>query len=398
MEDQEQKSYHHQRLAPEKLDLAKQEQLQKNKLISKMLRIGQSERGLEDNRLHKLHESLRIAMELELSTIPPYLCALYSIKEGDRTKTDYAAKFGDNAEVSYLIRSVMMEEMLHFTLVGNILNAVKGEIKITDPNFVPSYPTALPDSAGLFEVGLQKFSPDAIRTFLRIEQPTPPDTPPLFDGYQTIGQFYSAIIDLMKELEKEAEKKGTTIFQGHLSLQIDANYYYGGGGKIIGVHDLESALAAFEVILEQGEGSQTSIYDQDDKDFGQIRDMAHYFKFNEIFEGRRYAACQNDPKQPPDGARLHIHYDQVYNMAQNAKTADFVSPELMEMSHAFNRKYSELLYTLEEAFTGQPDQLMAAVAIMYELRYQAVALMRNPIPGRNVNAGPTFEFLPRVKA
>ena len=49
----------------------------------------------------QLRNLLQQAVMLEHSTIPPYLCALYSIKEGT------------NLESAAIIQSVVMEEMLH---------------------------------------------------------------------------------------------------------------------------------------------------------------------------------------------------------------------------------------------------------------------------------------------
>ena len=65
-----------------------------------------------------LREHLQWAIELEHSTLPPYLTALYSIKDGH------------NAEAAEVIQSVFLEEMLHMTLAANILNAVGGAPEI----------------------------------------------------------------------------------------------------------------------------------------------------------------------------------------------------------------------------------------------------------------------------
>ena len=54
--------------------------------------------------LESLREHLQWAIELEHSTIPPYLCALYSIAPGR------------NSEATELVSSVLLEEMLHMTL------------------------------------------------------------------------------------------------------------------------------------------------------------------------------------------------------------------------------------------------------------------------------------------
>ena len=393
MKDKRTIPYHLQFIEPTSSEQITVGELGNHKMVQLLNDLFLTSRGGEKDTLENLHEHLRVAMTLELSTIPPYLCALYSIEKGDTTKSDYHEIYGDNAEAAHIIRSVMMEEMLHFTLVGNVLNAVGGDICINEKKYVPEYPTVLPDSAGLFKIHLSKFDKTAIKTFLRIEQPTPTDAKPALNGYTTIGQFYHAIVKLMEKLEIEAEDRGETIFTGDESLQIDKRYYYGGGGEIISVTNLESAKAAIDVILEQGEGSETSIYDTDHEEFGQIRELAHYFKFNEIYEERRYATCQTNPKDPPDGSKMHIKYDKVYNMGIDPKTANFVSPALKALSTAFNMEYRKLLDSLQAAFTGDQEQFLHAVAEMYKLRYQAVELMRIPIPGQRVNAGPSFEFL-----
>jgi hypothetical protein len=87
-------------------------------------------------------------MKLEHATIPPYLTALYSLKPGT------------NLEAFHIIRQVAVEEMLHLTLVANVLNAVGGEIEktLTADDFVPKYPTFLPTGATDFQVSLSKFS------------------------------------------------------------------------------------------------------------------------------------------------------------------------------------------------------------------------------------------------
>ncbi len=65
--------------------------------------------------LHSLRAHLQTAIEIEWSTIPPYLCALWSL--GDE----------HNRPAATCIRDVVMEEMLHLTLAANVLNALGGE-------------------------------------------------------------------------------------------------------------------------------------------------------------------------------------------------------------------------------------------------------------------------------
>ena len=100
---------------------------------------------IEDLRAH-----LQWALEIEHATIPPYLCALYSIKPGY------------NREAVEAIASVFIEEMLHMTLAANVLNAIGGAPVLDTPDFIARYPTALPHSAAAFLVPLARFSPATI--------------------------------------------------------------------------------------------------------------------------------------------------------------------------------------------------------------------------------------------
>lgn len=138
---------------------------------------------------------LRVTMEVKLSTIPPYLSALYSIKPSD---TSQEPGYGRNQPAYDVIHSVVMEEMLHLTLAGNILNATGGAALLNDPEFVPASPTQLLDSyieegGELFEVPLQGLTEDAIDVFMRIELPERPHAPPRVKGWHSIGQFYDGL-------------------------------------------------------------------------------------------------------------------------------------------------------------------------------------------------------------
>src|SRR4029453_18292252 len=128
--------------------------------------------------IESLRRHLRWALEIEHGTLPPYLCALYSIKDGQ------------NVEAAEVVRSVFMEEMLHLTLAANLLNAVGGSPRIDRVEMLPRFPIHLPHSNRAFEVPLQKFSPEAVETFMSIERPSGHDGLPEDDSYETIGQFY----------------------------------------------------------------------------------------------------------------------------------------------------------------------------------------------------------------
>ncbi|HVA56870.1 MAG TPA: ferritin-like protein [Gemmatimonadaceae bacterium] len=326
-----------------------------------------------------LWRHLQWALELEHATIPPYLCALYSIPDGANT-----------AAVS-LIRAVVMEEMLHMTLVANLLNSVGGEPKVDHPKFVPKYPTYLPHSQRAFLVSLLPFSPEALDTFLRIERPAKPGARPQANRYHTIGQFYEAIADGLERLTRRyGEKK---LFSGKRRFQIaGSRYYYGGGGEPIGVTDLASARRAIAEIAEQGEGLDHTIFDGDER-FGQVDELAHYFRFNEIRSGRRYVGSDS-PASGPTGAELPIDWSARYPMRANPRASQYRrQPEVHRLMVEFNRRYTALLGTLHGAFNGKPQQLLEAAPQMYELKYRAQALMAIPT-GRadGSTVGPSFEY------
>jgi len=128
-----------------------------------------------------LRAHLQTAVEIEHATLPPYLCALYSLEEGS------------NAEAVAVIESVVLEEMLHLTLAANLLNAVGGAPVLDSPTLLPAYPTFLPHSDQTVELSLRPFSPKALAGFMAIERPGRRGSLPEDDTFETIGQFYAAI-------------------------------------------------------------------------------------------------------------------------------------------------------------------------------------------------------------
>ena len=55
--------------------------------------------------------------------------------------------------------------------------------------------------------------------------------------------------------------KAQTSFTGDKARQVTQEFYYGGGGGVFCVHDLDSALEALHEIVGQGEGVDRSIFD-----------------------------------------------------------------------------------------------------------------------------------------
>ncbi len=249
--------------------------------------------------LENLRDHLQWAIEVEHCTIPPYLCALYSIKPGH------------NQEAREVILSVFLEEMLHMTLAANVLNAVGGRPQIDKPDFMRTYPLYLPHSSDAYMVPLSRFSPEALEVFLQIEKPEDSDAPPEEDRYDTLGQFYQAVEEGLKYLC--ARHGEAAIFTGDPARQIlPTSFDYDGGGKVIPVTDLASALAAIDEIEEQGEGlKHAEIWDGDRNIFHPDREeVAHYFRYQEIKLGRSFLRGDT-PQSGPSGAQFTVDWNAV---------------------------------------------------------------------------------------
>jgi hypothetical protein len=337
----------------------------------------------------RLKELLDAAVKLELSTIPPYLCALYSIHPKG------------NDEAKLVTRSVVVEEMLHMVLAANVLNAIGGEPRVAGSEHAPRYPHELPDGAIL---DLLPFSPEAIDAFLKVENPEhdhhaiDSDHPLLgkprpephkacavtvMDRPTTIGAFYAEIVDGLKEAAAEIGEQ--QLFCGDPARQVTHEYYYAGGGRAIRVTDLESASNALEEIVEQGEGDLHSMYDDDG-------DLAHYYRFQQVKYNRAY--LRSDDSGAPTGPHVGVDFESVYPMLANPRSEDYADPDLRAVSDAANHSWSELLRQIEAAFNGDPGSLIPAVHTMFKLRDHALVLLANPLPNHpGRHAGPTFEWV-----
>lgn len=340
----------------------------------------------------ELFRLLQTAIELELGTIPPYLTALLSI---ERQANRVAAN---------LIRSVMMEEMLHMALVGNLISSLGGTVHLGADN-IPSYPLRLTfegkqfkDRA--FDINLAPFSASSLYTFMQIELPTNlahqtvlEATPELDIPGITIGKFYQNIIGMLDAMCKEFTDP--VVFCGDSARQISEQFYWGSGGQPIVIKTLCDAKKALGVIIEQGEGAGDSIYDEDEHYFDQPAEVAHYFRFKEIASGRYYQPGDK-PQDPPSGAPFLVDYEAVYPIKINAKTTDYApGSRLATLNDSFNRQYSLLIYQIEQAFNGTPYLLYDAITNgMHSLTSIAIEMMSLPISGADGTHGaPSFEWI-----
>ena len=382
-----------------------------------------------------LQDLLQTAILIEHSTIPPYLTALYSIKDGT------------NALASQIIRSVAVEEMLHLIMVCNVLNAINIQPSVNRPQNYPTYPIKLPMNVD-FYVGLETFSTNSIATFIAIESPSSPlvkapkYSEPDFEANQlfksalteennfwtlanmkdfimtnvhTIGEYYDVVFFYIVAFQiaayyKEHGKLPQTfkeintggIFTGNPAKQIRPEQYYGSGGKLHAVEALAGVIAVFQEIKGQGEGADDSIFDVDPSQFEEGAELAHYFRFKEVFHEHFYLGGDYRPftdengmmpvTTPPVGKSLPVDWSATYPMKPNPKMSDYQSnPELFAQAKAFNQTYKSLLDAIQAAVEGDAKELEKSIMYMYALKEQAIGLMSQPLNATQ-NAGPTFEY------
>lgn len=325
-----------------------------------------------------LFEFLQSAIELEHSTIPPYLTALYSIAPGK------------NAVVTGIIRSIVVQEMLHMTIAANVLNAIGGAPAINTPGFIPKYPGPLPMMVDDdLQVGLEKLSAQLVeKTFMRIEEPENPRHFPsaalaAAQKFPTIGSFYDAIIAKIKELAKQKN-----IFTGDAKRQVVDNDWFP-PDQLFAVTDVGTAVRALTVIKEQGEGTAT-----DPLEAG--GEPAHYYAFEEIIRGRRLV---KDPKAPEgysfSGAPVPFDPSAVIDIVSNSK-AEMYKPGSLARSGVdqANATYSNLLNALHDTFNGSPSRLDAALGLMSEFRLvvlEKVVIVKDDASGKF--AAPAFQYV-----
>jgi ferritin-like protein len=317
-----------------------------------------------------LKEALGWAIELEFATIPPYLCGLWSIKPED-----------GHGPADRLVKSVVMEEMLHFANACNMLRAIGGEVTITPP----TYPGPLPGGvAPHLRVHLAGLSDDTLCMYMAIEQPE--QMPPTADGqtFPTIGAFYDAISRAFRLLPPPPIS-GTGQIPGEIPVP-DPDKPNDPTATIMEsfapLRTVQDVLDAIELIKDQGEGTGTSPNaPQFDPPDGEL---AHYFRFGEILNGKQYRQTDGHWGYTGDP----VPFPHCYPVAEIPVGGYPGVPEVA----AFDAQFQTVLFHLQNAWTGtgSPDELGAAIAAMDGLSPLAKEIVKIPIPGGQANYGPDF--------
>ncbi|HEV3459752.1 MAG TPA: ferritin-like protein [Thermoanaerobaculia bacterium] len=313
-----------------------------------------------------LHWLVQSAIELEHSTIPPYLAAYFSLK------------LGTNDMVADILRSVAMEEMLHMSIASNLMIAIGGSPQINRPGFVPKYPGPLPMNIGDgLIVPIGKCSVELVKNvFMVIEEPENPIDIPVrllatAEGagpeFHTIGEFYAALDKKLQEMGKDA------FIKGHPDREMVDNTWFP-PDQLFRITGPESASAAIELIVEQGEGTPTSPLDPEDE-------PAHYYRFQQIVKGKRLVRDPVTGGFVFGGAPVRIDERNVWNMQPNGDPDTLPKgSRARRASVQFAYAYTSLLNALHRTFNGRPEAIRDAMGLMYQLRLAAQDVLSTPLP------------------
>src|SRR6266545_284024 len=339
------------------------------------------------------------AAQLEHMVMLQYVYATFSLKQS--TDEGLTAEQLDAVNRwRAVIDGVAVQEMLHLALASNLLAAVGMAPSLTRPSF--------PQGSRYFPPGIEfrllPFGEEALRHFLFLERPEGMDmtdaagiaptgtaaTPvaedeivPRREDFATVGHLYRGIAGGFQHLT--AKLGQDRLFVGPPRAQATPAPFR--WPDLIPVTDLQSALAAIEEIVEQGEGARG---DWSDAHYGRVLGvMEEYLELKRRDPGF-------EPARPVLAAVVRLGDD----AAPGQPVLD--DPTTAAVVDVLNVGYELLLQTLVRFFTHtdeSDEQLEALASVAVLLMTTVVRPIGNAVttlpagpshPGRT--AGPSFEM------
>ena len=311
-----------------------------------------------------LEKALRTAVELEFATIPPYLTALWSI-------IDQAHP------VAKSIRAVVHEEMLHLSILCNLLAGLGEEPRLTGV-VVPAYPSRLPGGVHPeLLIALEGYGTSALSAFMELERPEKPipikDEPAeVFpEEDDTIGAFYAAMLANFEALDP----------------LLSPDRQIAGPFTWFVMTEIAHVREAIGLIMAQGEGAVGTPYTR------YPRYLSHYYRFKSMVMGvhlvwdeKAKILVKGDPVPTPSVYTLAPAPKQGYGLAS--------PPAVRKASEQFERTYSAMLRLLEASWQDSGDKsFVRALEHMFDLAGLARTLMQTSTPDGRGHC-PTFHYRP----
>jgi hypothetical protein len=341
---------------------------------------------------------LREAAELEHTILCEYLFAAFTMKQSTDEGLSAAQLEAVDAWRKTIL-TVARQEMLHLTLVQNLLTAIGAAPHLSRPNL----PTAAKHFPAGVQIALVPFGERALRHFLFLERPegvslddpaavtamerarplmADDDIVPAPQEFATVGHLYRAIDVGFSWLT--GTLGADRLFIGPAPAQTSPDVMHWDG--LVAVTDLDSAHRAIDVIVEQGEGAT-----------GDWRE-AHFGKFLAIYDeylALRAADPTFEPARPVLAGHVRPHrYGDAVPLIDDPRTK--------RVADLFNVVNEIVLLALTRYFAHTDEtaeQLKLLEGVGVGLMFVAVKpigqlLTTLPFgpsaPGRT--AGPTFEL------
>ena len=338
------------------------------------------------------------AAELEHGIMCQYLYAAFSLKQSPAeglTADEAAATQRWRKKISH----VATQEMLHLSLVQNLLSAIGGAPHLSRPNF--------PQPAGHYPAGvhlaLLPFGEQTLRHFMFLERPEgmdihdaagmaafgralpamqAGDIVPRPQDFQTVGHLYRSIEAGIARLADKYGERG--LFAGPPRAQATSEHF--GWPELIAVTDVASAQRAIDEILEQGEGPRGAWQD------------AHFGQFVQILDEREQLREANRAFDPVR-AVIPVNVRPAERDTDIPLVTDPLTRRIMDL---FNVSYEILLQILQRFFAHTEEtepELKALADATIALMFRVVKPLGDLVttlpagpeyPGRT--AGPSFEL------
>jgi rubrerythrin len=318
--------------------------------VARLLSVEDADRDID-----WIRQALQTAVALELSTIPPYLCGWWSVK--DR-----------GSKAARLIRRIIDDEMYHLGVVSNLLVAVGGQPRVRAA--APVYPGPLP---GGVRPGVTVYLSGLTRPLVRdvmmaIEAPEAPLA--RSGAAPTVGAFYGELLRAFTAIAPELSA------DGQLSVAI-------GTDELKPATTLDDVERSIEIVKEQGEGTTSSPDEQFQDD-----EPAHYYAFAEIYHGR----CLQRSAGLWEFTGAPVPFPDARPMAR-VPVGGWPDPptKVGQLLDRFDATYGDILAALETAWNGGGARsLGAAVHAMRGLEPTALELMETALPEAPGTYGPQF--------
>lgn len=338
------------------------------------------------------------AAELEHNLMCTYLYAAFSLRDG----ADGELRPSEASAVERwrrTIQQIAVEEMGHLTAVWNITSALGGSPRFGRANF-PLDPGYLP--AGIV-VKLAPFGEHSLQHFVHLERPETSDEPdgqgfepelsfsrgsslkrltPMVTDYQTVGEFYAQLSGCVQAFASAHGEQAA--FCGDPLLQLSESELPLPGIKP--VICAKTALLAFKMIVEQGEGapehSETSHFS---RFRGISRELAQLKAENPEFSPAFPAAHNPVLRRPlrPEG-RVWIEDETAAKLVDLANATYALMLRLVAYAYLIRRPNPEKALALDLGLT-----LMRALTPLAERAARLPAGPSNP----GCHAGVSFTAL-----